>query len=229
MKKAMTVVLVIVVLVAVAELSAPYLISRGLEMGLNRTLGSDVSVRLKAYPSLRLLMGKFDSVSVIAKNVNLGGLAVSEYAIVAQEVEVNMRELLARRELKFVNQGKLEVQVTIAEADLSQYLWGSLPELKGWRVQVNTGNVTVIGQTPILNATMDVKIHGHFAAADTTKLAFVPESVEINNAILPKEIVDAALNAVEFYIDLAAAPMPLELIEAKMEPGKLILRAKVLQ
>ncbi|KAF0195335.1 MAG: hypothetical protein FD169_1425 [Bacillota bacterium] len=229
MKKVWVVLLVIIGLVVVAEISAPYLIARGLEVGLNKTLGVDVQLRLKSYPSLRMLLGQFDHISVVAKNVNLGGLSVSEYTLIAQEVDVNVRSLLGRRELTFNNQGNMEVQVVVAEGELSTYLWENIPELKGWRVQVNQGSVTVVGQAPILNAMVDMRLQGKFVPQGADKLAFIPELLELQNITLPQGVVDAVLQGAEFYIDLAAAPMPLELLDVKMEPGQLVLRAKVLQ
>lgn len=229
MKKTIIVLSVLVVLVVVAELSAPYVIARGMEMGLNRTLGANVKVRLTAYPSLRLLLGQFETVSVVARNVKLGGLQASEYALVAQQVDINMRELLARREIKFIEQGKLEVRVTINEGDLSKYLWEQLPALKGWRVQINDGAVVVWGQAPLLNATVELKVSGGFKALGTDKIAFVVDTIEVQGTQLPAALVDSALQGSQFYIDLKAAPMPLELIDVKMEPGKLVVRAKVLQ
>lgn len=229
MKKVWVILLVIIALVVVAEVSAPYLIARGLEVGLNKTLGADVHLRLKSYPSLRLLLGQFDRMSIVAKNVNLGGLAVSEYSFVAQEVDVNMRSLLGKRKLEFKKQGNMEVQVVVAEGELSAYLWENIPELKGWRVQINQGSVTVVGQAPILSATVDVRLQGKFVPLGADKLAFIPERLELQNIALPPGIVDAVLQGAQFYIDLAAAPMPLELLDVKMEPGQLILRAKVLQ
>lgn len=229
MKKVWTMLLVIIALVVVAEVSAPYLIARGLEVGLNKTLGADVRLRLQSYPSLRMLLGQFDDMSVVAKNVNLGGLTVTEYSLAAQEVDINMRSLLGRRELEFINQGNLEVQVVVAEGELTSYLWENIPELKGWRVQVNQGSVTVVGQAPILSATMDVRLEGKFVPLDADKLAFVPERLELQNIAVPQGIVDAVFREAQFYIDLAAAPMPIELLDVKMEPGQLILRAKVLQ
>ena len=229
MKKVWVILLVIVALVVVAEVSAPYLIARGIEVGLNKTLGADVHLRLQTYPSLRMLLGQFDHMSVVAKNVNLGGLNVSEYSLVAEEVSVNMRSLLSRRELEFNKQGNLELMVVVDEGELSTYLWENIPELKGWRVQINQGSVTVVGQAPILSATVDVRMQGKFVPLDTDKLAFVPDRLELQNIALPQGIVDAILHGAQFYIDLDAAPMPLELIDVKMEPGQLILRAKVLQ
>lgn len=229
MKKNLIVLSVLVVLVVIAELSAPFVISKGLEMGLYRTLGADVRVRLQAYPSLRLLLGQFDYLAVIARNVRLDGLVVNEYALVAEQIDVNMRDLLSRRELKFIEQGSLEVQVTVTEGDLTNFLWEQLPVMKGWRVQINDGTVVAVGDAPLLNAVVNLQVHGKFKPLGADKLAFVPDRVEVQGTQLPESIVDVALQGSQFYIDLAAAPMPLELIDAKMEPGKLVIRAKVLQ
>lgn len=229
MKKFWIVLVVLVALVVVAEFSSPYIISRGLEMGLHKTLGADVKLRLQAFPSLRMLLGQFEHLSVVAKNVELGGLMVSQYEVVAQDIDLNLRTLLLRQELEFKNQGTLETQITVAEGELSRHLWENIAELKGWLVQINQGSVTVVGQAPILNANMDVRVTGKFVPLGTDKLAFEPEQVELQGVALPQAIVDAIMQGSQFYIDLKAAPMPLELLDVKMEPGQLILRAKILQ
>lgn len=228
MKKVAIVLSVLLILLVLAEVSAPRLIARGLELGLRRTLGSDVEIKLDAYPSLRLLLGHFEELSVVARGVNLGGLTVEEYTLAAEQVTVNLRELLARRELRFVNQGRLTVQVTVAEGELSSFLREKMPALKDWRVQINAGNAVVIGKIPLQTIELDVRVHGKFQALGKEKIAFVPERAEVQGVELPAALVQALLQDAQFYIDLKAAPMPLELIDVKMEPGRLIVRARVL-
>jgi hypothetical protein len=219
---------VLLILLVLAEVSAPRLIARGLELGLRRTLGTDVEIKLDAYPSLRLLLGHFEELSVVARGVNLGGLTVEEYTLAAEQVTVNLRELLARRELRFVNQGRLTVQVTVAEGELSSFLREKMPALKDWRVQINAGNAVVIGKIPLQAFDLDVRVHGKFQALGKEKIAFVPERAEVQGVELPAALVQALLQDAQFYIDLKAAPMPLELIDVKMEPGRLVVRARVL-
>lgn len=228
MKKVAIVLSVLLILLVIAEVSAPRLIARGLELGLRRTLGSDVEVRLDSYPSLRLLLGQFEELSVTARGVNLGGLKAEEYTLAAEQVAVNLRELLARRELKFVNQGRLTVQVTVAEAELSNFLREKMPALKDWRVQMNDGSAVAIGKIPLQAVDLDVRVHGKFQALGKEKIAFVPERIEVHGVELPVALVQVLLQDAQFYIDLQAAPMPLELIDVKMEPGRLIIRARVL-
>ncbi|MBS3986030.1 MAG: DUF2993 domain-containing protein [Selenomonadales bacterium] len=228
MKKVAIVLSVLLILLVLAEVSAPRLIARGLELGLRRTLGTDVEIKLDAYPSLRLLLGHFEELSVVARGVNLGGLTVEEYTLAAEQVTVNLRELLARRELRFVNQGRLTVQVTVAEGELSSFLREKMPALKDWRVQINAGNAVVIGKIPLQAFDLDVRVHGKFQALGKEKIAFVPERAEVQGVELPAALVQALLQDAQFYIDLKAAPMPLELIDVKMEPGRLIVRARVL-
>jgi hypothetical protein len=227
-KKVAIVLSVLLILLVLAEVSAPRLIARGLELGLRRTLGSEVEIKLDAYPSLRLLLGQFEELSVVARGVNLGGLTVEEYTLAAEQVTVNLRELLARRELRFVNQGRLTVQVTVAEGELSSFLREKMPALKDWRVQINAGNAVVIGKIPLQAFDLDVRVHGKFQALGKEKIAFVPERAEVQGVELPAALVQALLQDAQFYIDLKAAPMPLELIDVKMEPGRLIIRARVL-
>jgi len=228
-KKVAIVMSVLLILVVIAEVSAPRLIARGLELGLRQTLGTDVEIRLDAYPSLRLLLGHFEKLSVVARGANLGGLEAEEYTLAAEQVTVNLRELLARRELKFVNQGRLTVQVTVAEGELSNFLRDKLPVLKDWRVQINAGNAVAVGKIPLRAIELDVRVHGKFQALGKEKIAFVTERVEVQGIELPPALVETLLEDAQFYIDLKAAPMPLELIDVKMEPGRLIVRARVVE
>jgi len=228
-KKVAIVLSVVVILVVIAEVSAPRLIARGLELGLRRTLGADFDVRLDAYPSLRLLLGHFAEISVVARGVNLGGLEAEEYSLAAEQVTVNLRELLARRELKFINQGRLTVQVTVAEGELSSFLRDKMPVLKDWRVQINEGNAVAVGNIPLEAIDLDVRVHGKFQALGKEKIAFVTERVEVQGIELPSALIQVLLEDAQFYIDLKAAPMPLELIDVRMEPGRLIVRAHVVE
>lgn len=229
MKKTLLLLLLVALVLSALNFLAPHLIARGVEMGLYRTLGADVSVRLAAYPSLRLLLGQFAQIEVEAKNVSLGGLVADQYALVAEDVVVNMRELLSRRELRFRNDGNMQVRVVVAEGELSKYLWERIPELRGWRIQIHAGRVTVLGQVPLLNAKVDIAVQGKFLALGQDKIAFVPEGIEIFGAPLPAALVGAVMQDTQFHIDLASAPMPLELLDVRMEPGQLVVVARVLQ
>lgn len=229
MKKTLLWMLLVAFVLSVVTFLAPHLIARGIEMGLYRTLGADVSVRLASYPSLRLLLGQFEQIEIEAKNVSLGGLVANQYALVAENVAVNMRELLMKREVRFRNEGQMQVRVVVEEGELSKLLWERIPELRGWRIQLHAGRVTVLGQVPLLNAKVDIAVQGKFVAVGQDKIAFVPEGVEILGAPLPAALVSAVMQDTQFHIDLAAAPMPLELLDVKMEPGQLIVVARVLR
>ncbi|MBS3873787.1 MAG: DUF2993 domain-containing protein [Firmicutes bacterium] len=229
MKKTLLWMLLVAFVLSVVTFLAPHLIARGIEMGLYRTLGADVSVRLASYPSLRLLLGQFEQIEIEAKNVSLGGLVANQYALVAENVAVNMRELLMKREVRFRNEGQMQVRVVVEEGELSKLLWERIPELRGWRIQLHAGRVTVLGQVPLLNAKVDIAVQGKFVAVGQDKIAFVPEGVEILGAPLPAALVNAVMQDTQFHIDLAAAPMPLELLDVKMEPGQLIVVARVLR
>jgi hypothetical protein len=230
MKNAMIILVAsLVVLVAVAVVSSPYVVSKGLEMGLHKTLGAEVTVQLGSYPSLRLLLGQFDSLSVVAQNVPLGGIRASQYRVAAEGVHVNLRKLLLRQELELIEQGDITVTIDIPEAELSRYVWEQIPELKDWRILINEDHVVVVGQAPLLSALVDVRITGVFSAFDTDKIAFIPASVEVQGLTLPAEMVNQAFKDVDFHIDMTAAPLPLELTDVEQRPGLLIIRARVIE
>ena len=229
MRKFAIILAIIVVLAVALGFASPYIVSRGLETGLQRMLGTNATVDLAAYPSLRLLLGQFDSLSIVAENVQLGGIVAREYRVATENTSVNMRKLLLNQEIEFVEQGDILVSITLTESEITRYLWEQIPELKDWQLLINPDEVIVSGQAPLLNAMFDIRLTGTLEASSGNKVAFALDKVEVQGAALPTAIAQLAFKDTEFYIDLSEAPMPLELTRIEMLAGQLILHARVLE
>lgn len=227
MKKLGAVILVLVLLVVAAGFAAPYLIARGIEVGYERILGISAAVDLEAYPSLKVLIGRFDSLTIVTNDVPLGGIQAHEYKVALEQVSVNMRKLLFNRELELTEQGDLTVDITISEAELSRYLWNQIPLMSDWQILINPGEMIVSGLAPILNAQLDTRVKGVLVAVDDNRVHFAVVSIEVAGVLVPVELSHAAFLGSEFYIDLSEAPMPLVLTEVRLEAGQLVLRARV--
>lgn len=229
MQKLGMVLLVLVLLAAAGAFAAPYLIARGIELGYDRILGVSAAVDLKAYPSLRLLLGRFDSLTIVTNDVPLGGLQAKEYRVTLEQVGVNMRRLLLNRELQFTKRGDMRITIVISEAELTRYLWEQLPLLQGWQLLINPDEILVSGKAHVLNSQLDVRIKGMLAAVGGNKVHFAVASVELQGVAVPAELAAAAFFGSEFYIDLSEAPLPLELTEVRLEAGQLVLTARALE
>lgn len=229
MKKLGIVLLILVVLVVAAGFAAPHLIARGIEIGFDRILGVSAAVDLQAYPSLRLLLGRFDSLTIVTNDVPLGGIQAREYRVALQQVAVNLRKLLFNRELEFTEPGEMHITIVISEAELSRYLWAQLPLMEGWQVLINPDEILLSGQAHILNSQLGAEIRGGLSAVDGDKVHFAIRSVQLQGVPVPAELAMAAFLGSEFYIDLSEAPVPLQLTEVRLEAGQLVLLARALE
>ncbi|HSL93590.1 MAG TPA: DUF2993 domain-containing protein [Bacillota bacterium] len=229
MKKLGIALLVLALLVVAAGFAAPGLIARGIEIGFERILGVSAAVDLEAYPSLRLLLGRFDSLTIVTNDVPLGGIQAREYRVVLEQVGVNLRSLLFNRELVFSEPGEMQVTIVISEAELTRYLWAQIPLLEGWQLLINPDEILISGKANILNSQLDAVIRGGLSAVDGDKVHFAVRSVELQGVTVPAELAVAAFLGSEFYIDLSEAPVPLQLSEVRLEAGQLVLIARALE
>ncbi len=229
MKKLGIALLVLVILVVAAGFAAPHLISRGIELGFDRILGVSAAVDLEAYPSLRLLLGRFDSLTIVTNDVPLGGIVAREYRVALEHVSVNLRKLLFNQELEFIEPGEMYITIVISEAELTRYLWAQIPLLEGWQVLINPDELLVSGKADILNAQLDAEIRGGLSAVEGDKVHFEVRTVELQGISVPVALANLAFMGSEFYIDLSEAPVPLELSEVRLEAGQLVLVARALE
>lgn len=229
MKKLGIVLLVLVILAVAGGFAAPYLIARGIEVGFDRILGVSATVDLEAYPSLRLLLGRFDKLTIVTNDVPLGGIQAREYRVALEQVGVNLRKLLFNRELEFTEPGEMYVTIVISEAELSRYLWDQLPLLEGWQVLINPDEILLSGKAHVLNSELDAEITGYLSAVQGDRVQFAVRSMQLQGVAVPADLVLAAFLGSEFYIDLSEAPVPLELLEVRLEAGQLVLIAQALE
>ncbi|MDP3058721.1 MAG: LmeA family phospholipid-binding protein, partial [bacterium] len=169
---------------------------------------------------------KFDNLNAVAKNVNLGGLQASEYLLIAEDVQVNLSAFLANKGINFAKQSSTQITITVTAADFTRFVWEKIHPLNGWRVEINQGNAVVIGTATILNASVPVRITGKFEAWGKDRVSFVPQQLEVQGTLMPQTMLASMFDKSQFYLDLQAVPMKLELTEVLMTPGKLIIKAK---
>lgn len=225
MKKLALILVFLALCVLAAGYFAPALIARGMEIGFERVFGGEVEVSLAAYPSLRLLLGRFDSIAVVAKNVTLGDVVARQYTVAAEGVAVNMRALLFRREIELSEQGDVNVSIVIAEAELTRLLWAEIPELNGWQIMINPGLLIAQGKAPILGSQLDMQVTGTLVPAPDGHVRLVVLEAMVAGVKIPPAILQAVLGKSDFYIDLSAAPMPLVLQSVGLEAGQLVISA----
>jgi len=216
------------VLVGVIELTLPGVASRALADGLKETLGTGetMTVRLKAHPSLRMLAGHFDSVTVVSAKVPVGSLTLDELAVTLEEVSVNMRDLLARKGLQVSHSGRVTVVITISESSLERYLLREVAGFGGPRVLLTKDGVQISGEVTVAGKKTAVSFIGRFELADEHWVRFVLTGVRVGDATVPAGFLDAFLDLFgrpEMGIDLERFPVPLRGTAVRTDEAKLVI------
>lgn len=219
-------IVLLAVLTVSGEFFLPELVARGLEAGLRNTLiqEADLSVSLNSYPALKLLLGRFDSLTVETRDLRIADLKIKSYSAAAENVVVNLRSLLRDRRLIFDQRENLQIKIVLTEKDLNDYLWKEAPDLKDFSLRLLEGAAAVVGTFDFLGNAHELFLGGQFVPQDDRVILRIDEmrvdSAEVSETI--KEIFLARLN---LYIDLTNAPAPLKATKVTVAPGSMTIEA----
>ncbi len=220
------------ILLGLAELALPRFAERALEVSLVRKFGppAEADVRLKAYPALKMLLGRIDRVTVESRSVPTTGLIIDELTVSVGQLSLNLRELLTRREVVVTRAEGLEVTVRVHQDHLRQYLLESVPRLTEPELEVEAGRLRVGGRMVLAGRPVRVAAVGTMTAVqDGTRVAFVFQEVAVEGVKLPAEflpVLTEMLGGPEPFIDLTLFPTPLRAREVRLEPGWLVIEAE---
>jgi len=212
----------ILLLVGVFEFAAPRIMSRGIEMALSKMADGKYEVDLRSHPSLKMLLGRFDSIEVTVYGIEVAGVRIDELATKINDVKLDIQKLVFNRTLDF--QGKKDIQgsIRISEKNLSEALVKK--GFKDFTVIINPGKATVKGGMKLINKPFDIVVEGRFVPRDKTKVAFLVDRVKIGEVSLPEKLQENLLSGTIFYIDLGEAPIPVKIDDVLMQQGELLLK-----
>ncbi len=216
---------------AFAQFMLPRLVERAVAEALEERLGpgETLRVQLKAYPTLRMLLGQFDSIAVEARQVRaLGeaGVLIDRLRSMLYEVRVDMQALLRERELVITRSRQVNVEMEISESSLNQYLWLAFPELEGMKFKLETGRAVLEGEVTLAGISLQVRTVGQFVGMDESKVGYRVQELEVEGFLLPKPLRDKVIQILggeQMFFDLAKAPLPVVVREVKNEEGRLII------
>jgi len=230
------IVLFVVLLVgsALAEAFLPRAVQRGLEVGLANMLGGEPDVRLRAFPSLKLLLGRFDSITVESQGVQAGSLLIDSISCTLEEVAVSMRALLLERTVVVERVGKQHVTMRISESSLRGHVARTVSLLQEPRVVLRDGIVAVQGKVNVGRQPVLLAVDGTFEpdAENSSRIRYHIrrlrlDGVEAEGAFLGGLI--TLLGGPEVFIDLRQAPLPMQVTEVAVKDGWLVIRAQVVE
>jgi len=224
MRKALLSVIVVLLLAAgAAQLFLPTFVAARVGESLRAATGlSSLDVRVRALPALTLLTGTVPRLDVAAANVVVDGLQVESLAIAAENVRLDLGQLLREKALA-VRAGEAFVRLTVTEEALTEYANGR-PELPpGVQVRVTEAGLELAGQAAVFGSVVEALVVGHFEPDGGTGIVFVPDDVQVQGQALPACLIAVVREAFRVRIDLANGPFPIVVHQVLYEPGRLIV------
>ncbi|HEY3313945.1 MAG TPA: DUF2993 domain-containing protein [Bacillota bacterium] len=216
-------------LALVTELVLPSVIARGVAGGLRSALGpGDFKVQLKAYPSLKMLTGRFDQITIESTNVQSAGLVIDQLTATISQVQVNLRDFLAKKIT--VNRGSsVDVKLTISEKNLKQYVMADVKGVKDPRLVIEPGKVVAGGYLTFGGKDYFVVSEGRFVVKDGGKIGLELFKLAIDDQELPAGLISKVMQLIggpDLFIDMYKFPIPLEAKEVQMNQGNLVIVAR---
>ena len=227
-RRLVIVLVLVIVVVGLAQLFLPRIVAQGVEIGLASMLGGEPEVRLRAYPALRLLLGRIDQLTVETHLVEAGALMIDTFSSTLEDLAINLRALLTDRALVVERVGRQTVTIRISQDSLRRYLAATVPRLQRPEVLLEQGRARFRGEVPLAGRSVTLTIEGAFAFApdDRSRVVFNPTRLQFNGVVIEVDRLPEFLNLLggpELFIDLNRLPIPLRGTEVRMRPGWLII------
>lgn len=224
------IVLVVALLFVLGEMLLPWIVARGLEIGLQRTLGQgeDLQVSLRARPAVRMITGRIDTLTIETKQIETATLAIDSMAVTVHDIAVNMGALLTRSQLNVERADQATVVIRVSAANLRRYVFANVKGLSEPQVKISAGKVLIAGDMSYAGTPVLVAIEGRFIADGPRKIRFAVDQLSLDGSLLPAEAtatIMAALGGAELFIDVSKFPLPLTIEQVKMTDGWLIIEA----
>lgn len=220
-----------ITLAALSEFILPGVLARGVEEALKTTLGTegDYEVALKTRPAVRMLLGHIDEISVVSTNVSTSTIVLEYLAVVLEDCSVDLKSLLADRELKVSRSRDSKVTITISQGNLERYLAANVPEYQDPRVLVTPEAVTLSGYLTVLGRDFVCNLVGQFVLEDDSTVGFAISGFTVDGVAVPPEFLEKWLELLgqpDLSLDLKAFPLPLTGTGVVHEDGRIIIEAR---
>lgn len=211
---------IIIILIVFSQWLLPGLVGKQAEAMLNSRLQTETSkVSLATQPGILLLAGRIDNVEATAENAVLGQLRVSSLALEGENVEVDVRSLVAEQRLQVRSADKLVLHATVKASDLAAVLAKKVDKLKDVEVDIKPAGVQIKGSIPLAGRTVEVNIEGAIMAKDGG-LYFHMRQVQIRNAVLGQSLIAGLFDDI-LMTDLRTSPFQLEAAEVIQKNGEI--------
>ncbi len=209
------------------NLLTPPIASGVLRASLGGELGtSDVRVRVDAWPPSAVWVGRIDALTVAARHLRMGTLAVDALDLRLGDLRLDPEALYLARMLVIQHLGSGVARATVSEGALRQVL-ASQPSLRDVSVAIAAGRVSVGATVSVLGAPVRATGDGRLVVRDGTSVDLVLDRLAVAGVPLPAAVAEQVMRSVNPVVDVRSLPFSLRLVGLRVADGKATLDASV--
>lgn len=230
MRKLLWLVIFISFTLGVAQFLLPAATEHALQQALTESLAPGaIDVDVQAFPAVKLLTGKIDRLVVRLDHFDLQGFPLERAEMELNGFQVEPVALLGKKELEISVARPAVFQAIISQESLNKYLERQKISsmLENARFLLIEEQATLQGEIVFLGARVPVELDGDFHIKEGNIFQFIPERVRLQGFDLGETFEARLLQKVGISLDLGNLPFRLLQPEVKLEPGQLILKARV--
>lgn len=235
MRKFLTVIGVLIIILAVlTEIVLPQILTGMLKEKIAvLTASQQVELSIDSSPRFMIATGRVDEIHSEVVNGKIGELETTDLTLEAQDVQVNMAELLfadkseptQRKTIEdyLKSIGKVKMIGVITEDNLKHFLEGRISQLENLQLKMTPEQITATSNVSIMGRSADVELSGTIIA-DGGDLYFHMTKFNAKNALLRHVQLD------RFFGDIKIAsaeklPIGLQFENVELQDGQALLTA----
>lgn len=221
--KGFRLIVIVVLLIAVAsEVLLPTVLSDIVTKGMMSVAGSDrVTTHLTKRPAILMLSGNFDEVKVTAEQAKIDKFTFSAMSITLKNAQLDMGKLITRRLVDFQSVGDVDIEATVTQEELAQYLNQTVKGVKNAVVEIDSGKVIASSNFSLGGfANIAISLEGKIVG-DGQKIKFVTDQILLNNR-MTGNLGGSLLTEIPL-VDLNKMPFHVNVHNIMMENGKVIV------
>lgn len=225
MPKSLTIVLVVLVaLVAGSEFIVPWVVRQAMQQGIMALTGSNaVEVQVEEHPSLAMLRGQFDKISVHATDVKTDKILLHDFRADLTGVQVDMGVLFSRRTLALRSARDITLSAVVTQDDLASCLNRAVKDLRDTKVVITPASIRASSTLSFhglvnVSATLDGKL-----ASDGNEVVFVTNQVSLGNGSF--DHIGGSIAGKIPLLDSHKLPFSVKVHEVTQEQGRIVIKA----
>ncbi len=212
-------------LLVVWGVAIPGLLQWRLQAALRRALpAASVRVGVRGRPDA-LLAGRLARLTVDIRRATVDGLPVQALTADFFQVEVDSQRVLRGGDLAIRHIGAGRATLVLTEDGLQRYL-DEAKGVKGARVRLADGIITVEGAIIVLHQELGATMSGSFVVQDGRQVRLRVQSFSVSGVELPPDVANVLIAPLNPLLSVDQLPIPLHFLTVVIERGRLMLTAE---